>query len=461
MLKYLHMHSILIVEDKVSMAKMLKETLENEGYRIIIARNAKEGIRMIREESPDMLLTDIKLPDRDGIEVLKASKEESPLRPVIVMTAYGSVEVAVSAMKEGAFDFITKPFDTDHLRMLIGRALENQQLIKENILLKEEFSSTLRLPVIIGKSRSIVDVAENIKKAAPEKTTLLLLGESGTGKELFARAVHHLSGRGTYPFVPINCAAMPRELLESELFGYEKGAFTGAESRKLGKFELANRGSIFLDEIAELDPALQAKLLRVLQESEIERVGGTKPIKIDVRVIAATNKNLSQAIEKGSFREDLYYRLSVFPLVIPPLRERREDISLLAEHFINKFTREMKKEQKDISKEAMLMLKEYDWKGNVRELENAIERAIILCDGKTIGSEHIFLRNLQQDNHGLKHILMDAPLEEVSRSALRIAETERIKRALDDAGGNKSRAAEGLKVSYKTLLTKIKEYGIR
>lgn len=455
------MYSILIVEDKASMAKMLEETLENEGYRIIIARNAKEGIRMIREESPDMLLTDIKLPDKDGIEVLKASKEESPLRPVIVMTAYGSVEVAVSAMKEGAFDFITKPFDTDHLRMLIGRALENQQLIKENILLKEEFSSTLRLPVIIGKSRSIVDVAENIKKAAPEKTTLLLLGESGTGKELFARAVHHLSGRGTYPFVPINCAAMPRELLESELFGYEKGAFTGAASRKLGKFELANRGSIFLDEIAELDPALQAKLLRVLQESEIERVGGTKPIKIDVRVIAATNKNLSQAIEKGSFREDLYYRLSVFPLVIPPLRERREDISLLAEHFINKFTREMKKEQKDISKEAMLMLMEYDWKGNVRELENAIERAIILCDGKTIGSEHISLRNLRQDNHGLKHMLMDAPLEEVSKAALRIAETERIKRALDDAGGNKSRAAEGLKVSYKTLLTKIKEYGIR
>jgi DNA-binding NtrC family response regulator len=455
------MYSILIVEDKASMAEMLEETLKSEGYRIIIARNAREGIKIIHEEGPDMLLTDLKLPDKDGIEVLKASKEESPLRPVIVMTAYGSVEVAVSAMKEGAFDFIAKPFDTDHLRMLIKRALENQQLIKENILLKEEFSSTLKLPVIIGKSRAIVDVAEKIKKAAPEKTTVLLLGESGTGKELFARAVHHLSGRGNHPFVPINCAAMPRELLESELFGYEKGAFTGAESRKLGKFELANRGTIFLDEIAELDTALQAKLLRVLQESEIERIGGTKTIKIDVRVIAATNKDMPQAIEKGSFREDLYYRLSVFPLLIPPLRERREDIVLLVEHFINKFAKEMKKHQKEISNYSMQMLTEYDWKGNVRELENAIERAIILCDGKTIGPEHISLSNLRKNDDGLRHMPMDAPLEEVSRAALRIAETKRIKKALDDTGGNKSRAAESLKVSYKTLLTKIKEYGIR
>ena len=455
------MYTILIVEDKESMARMLEETLEGEGYKTIIARDAKEGIRMIRKENPDMLLTDLKLPDKNGIDVLKASKDEAPLRPVIVMTAYGSVEVAVSAMKEGAFDFITKPFDTDHLRMLINRALENQQLVKENMLLKEAFSATLGLPVIIGKSRSIVDVAEKIKKAAPEKTTILLLGESGTGKELFARAVHHLSGRGNYPFVPINCAAIPRELLESELFGYEKGAFTGAESRKLGKFELANRGTIFLDEIAELDPSLQAKLLRVIQEYEIERVGGTKAIKIDVRVIAATNKDIDKAIEDGSFREDLYYRLSVFPLVVPPLRERREDIPLLAEHFIKKCSREMKKNQKDISENAMRMLSEYDWKGNVRELENAIERAIILCDGNTIGREHISLRNPLQINLGLKHMSMDAPLEEVARAALRIVETKRIKKALDDAGGNKSRAAENLKVSYKTLLTKIKEYGIK
>jgi DNA-binding NtrC family response regulator len=455
------MYTILIVEDKDSMARMLEETLESEGYRTIIARDAKEGIRMIRKESPDILLTDLKLPDSDGIEVLKASKDEAPLRPVIVMTAYGSVEIAVSAMKEGAFDFITKPFDTNHLRMLINRALENQQLVKENILLKDEFSAKLGLPVIIGKSRSIVDVAEKIKKAAPEKTTLLLLGESGTGKELFARAAHHLSGRGNHPFVPINCAAVPRELLESELFGYEKGAFTGAESRKLGKFELANRGTIFLDEVAELDPALQAKLLRVLQESEIERVGGTKAIKIDIRVIAATNKDIGKAIEEGSFREDLFYRLSVFPLVVPPLRDRREDITLLAEHFIQRCSSEMKKPQKKISNDAMQMLLGYSWKGNVRELENTIERAIILCDGKTIGPEHISLTNLRQYNQDLKNTPMDASLEDVTKAALRTVETERIKKALDDSGGNKSKAAEALKVSYKTLLTKIKEYGIK
>jgi DNA-binding NtrC family response regulator len=454
------MQTILIVEDKESMALMLKETLEAEGYRVIVAKDGEEGIKRIKEDRLDMVLTDLKLPDKDGMEVLRASKEENPLIPVVVMTAYGSVETAVAAMKQGAFDFITKPFDIDHLLMLIRRALENQRLITENILLREEFSSRLGLPAIIGKSEKILDVAKKVQKVAPTKTTVLILGESGTGKELFARAIHHLSGRKDYPFVPINCAAIPKDLLESELFGYEKGSFTGADSRKLGKFELANKGTIFLDEIGELNTALQAKLLRAIQEGEIERLGGTKTVKIDVRVIAASNKNLETAVQEGSFREDLYYRLNVFPIKVPPLRERREDIPLLVEYFIKKYSVELKTSEKEISDEALELLLNYDWKGNVRELENTIERAIILCDGKTISPEHISLSPIQQGSLMLKGMPMNGTLHEVAREAMRLAETERIKKALKEAGGNKTRVAEMLKVSYKTLLTKIKEYNI-
>jgi DNA-binding NtrC family response regulator len=453
------MHVILIVEDKESMARMLRETIEAEGYRVITANDGEKGISAMQKECPDMVLTDLKLPVRNGISVLKASKEQNPLRPVIVMTAFGSVQTAVSAMKEGAYDFITKPFDTDHLLMLIRRALENQKLIKENMLLKEELSSKFGLPDIIGKSPEIVDVAEKTRKVAHAKTTILLLGESGTGKELFARAIHHLSDRREFPFVPINCSAIPRDLLESELFGYEKGAFTGAESRKLGKFELANKGTVFLDEIGELDPGLQAKLLRVVQEAELERVGGTKPVKIDIRIIAATNKNLEKAMEEGGFREDLYFRLNVFPITIPPLRHRHEDIPLLAGHFINKYSNNLKGGSKEISNEAMEMLVGYEWKGNVRELENTIERAVILCDGNTIKPEHISLTQLQGSRF-LNEKLLNAPLDEVAKAALRAAETERIVKALKEARGNKTKTAAVLKVSYKTLLNKIKDYGI-
>ncbi len=454
------METILVVEDKESMSEMLKETLESEGYRVIIARDGIEGIKYLKESKINLVLTDLKLPKKDGIDILKVSKEENQLIPVIVMTAFGSVELAVAAMKGGAFDFITKPFDTDHLLMLIKRALETQRLLTENILLKEEFASKFGFPRIVGKSNKIEDVAQMVQKVAPTKTTVLLLGESGTGKELFARAIHNVSNRRNYPFVPINCAAIPRELLESELFGHEKGAFTGADSRKLGKFELADKGTIFLDEIGDMDLALQSKVLRAIEDGEIERVGGVKGINVDVRIIAASNKDIERAVEEMLFREDLYYRLNVFPIKIPPLRERREDIPLLVEYFIKKYCLEIKTSLKTISKETLDILMSYHWKGNVRELENTIERAVILCDGEMITPEHVVLSQRAVSESVVRSLHMEGTLGDTAKEALRIAETQHIVKALRDTKGNKSRAAELLQVSYKTLLTKIKEYGI-
>jgi DNA-binding NtrC family response regulator len=451
--------TILVIEDKESMAAMLRETLESAGYHVVAAIDGSEGVTYLKEGNIDLVLTDLKVPRKDGIEVLKVSREENPLVPVIVMTAFGSVETAVTAMKEGAFDFIAKPFDTDHLLMLIRRALENQRLLTENILLKEEFASKFGLPRIIGKSDAIVNVAQIIQKVAPAKTTVLLLGESGTGKELFARAIHNLSSRNTYPFVPINCAAIPKDLLESELFGHEKGAFTSADARKLGKFELADKGTIFLDEVGDMDFTLQSKLLRAIEESEIERVGAVKTIKIDVRIVAASNKDLERAVEEKNFREDLYYRLNVFPVRIPPLRERREDIPFLVEYFINKYCLEIKTPAKGIAEEAIQMLMSYHWKGNVRELENAIERAVILCEGDMILPEHFILNRTVFSSEN-KAPVMHETLETVAKDALRKAETQKIVSVLKETKGNKSKAAEILQVSYKTLLTKIKEYGI-
>lgn len=447
--------TILIVEDKESMSLMLKEALSKEGFRVLCARSAEEAADILKGQRPDLVLTDLKLPGKDGMSMLSTVKDATPLTPVVIMTAYGSIETAVRAIKEGAFDFITKPFDIDHLIMLINRAIENQRLLTENILLKEEFSGRFGLPAIIGKSEKIKEVARSVQKVAPTKTTVFLTGESGTGKELFARAIHYLSPRKGYPFVPINCAAIPQGLLEAELFGFEKGAFTGAESRKIGKFELAQNGTIFLDEIGELEQSLQAKLLRVIEEGEIERIGGTKTIKIDVRIVAATNRDIEAEVSKKRFREDLYYRLNVFPINIPPLRERKEDIPLLAEYFLKKYSKEIKTEVKNISSEAIDMLLRYNWKGNVRELENTIERAIILCEGKEITPEHLSL-----NIHQFRCISASGSLEEVSKEAQREAETIKIRQALEEAKGNKTRAAEALKVSYKTLLTKIKEYGI-
>ena len=453
------METILVVEDKESMAQMLKDTLESEGYEVISAKTGTEGLKYLRESGIDLVLTDLKLPEKDGIEILRTSKEENQLIPVIVMTAFGSVETAVQAMKEGAFDFITKPFDIDHLLMLIKRALETQRVFTENILLREEFASKLGFPKIVGKSAGITEVAQLVQKVAPTKTTVLLLGESGTGKELFARAIHNLSHRRDYPFVPINCAAIPKNLLESELFGHEKGSFTGADAKKLGKFELADRGTIFLDEVGDMDLTLQSKLLRAIQESEIERIGGMKTVKVDVRIVAASNRDLEKAVEDKGFREDLYYRLNVFPIQIPPLRERREDIPLLVEYFISRYCLELKTTQKDISKDALNILMNYRWKGNVRELENTLERAIILCDGDSITPEHIVLTQRPVPDSA-EQWQVEGSLEDVAKRALRIVETQRIVEALRKTKGNKSKAAEILRVSYKTLLTKIKEYGI-
>ena len=454
------MPTILIVEDKDSMAQMLRETLEAEGYLVTLAVDGQDGIRKIRDSRFDLILSDLKLPRKDGIEVLRAARAESQFAPVIMMTAFGTVETAVAAMKEGAFDFITKPFDTDHLLLLIKRALENQRLVTENLLLKDELSGRLGMPKIIGVSQEINEVAQKVQKVAPAKTTVLLLGESGTGKELFARAIHNLSSRGGHPFVAINCAAIPRALLETELFGHEKGSFTGAEARKIGKFELADKGTIFLDEIAEMDLSLQAKILRVIQEGEIERVGGLKAIGIDVRIVAASNKDIERAVEEKLFREDLFYRLNVFPIMIPPLRDRKDDIPLLVDFFMNKYCRELKKPHLRIAKDALDMLISYPWKGNVRELENCIERSIILCEGDTITDDHIVLNRQMTVESSLRNLPADGTLEEVMKEATRIVETQRIAKALKDTRGNKTRAAELLQVSYKTLLTKIRDYGI-
>jgi DNA-binding NtrC family response regulator len=454
------METILVVEDKESMAAMLKETLESEGYKVVSAGDGLEGINYLKEGKIDLVLTDLKLPHKDGIDVLTASKEENQLRPVIIMTAYGSVETAVEAMKRGAVDFIAKPFDTDHLLMLIKRAIETQRLMTENILLKEEFASKLGLPRIIGKSEKITNVAQIVQRVAPTRTTVLLIGESGTGKELFARALHNLSNRKEYPFIPINCAAIPRDLLESELFGHEKGSFTSADTKKLGKFELGDRGTIFLDEIGDLDFVLQSKLLRAIETGEIERVGAVKAVHVDVRIVAASNKDLEKAVEEKKFREDLFYRLNVFPIRIPPLRERKEDIPLLVEYFIKKYCLEIKTSLKGISKEALAMLMNCFWKGNIRELENAIERAVILCDGDTIAPEHFIIDRQFGSVLCEKPEPLEGTLGSISKEATRKAESQRIIDVLGETKGNKTRAAEILQVSYKTLLTKIKEYGI-
>ncbi len=454
------MHTILIIEDKESMVQMLTQTLEAAGYKVESAMSAEDGIQKLNSMKIDLILTDLRLPGKSGMDVLTASKEKNSLTPVIVMTAFGTIETAVQAVKEGAYDFITKPFDPDHLLLLIERALEKKRLQAENIVLKGELSGRIGLPTIIGKSSKLLEAVNKAEKVSQGRTTALLLGESGTGKELFARLIHYLSPRKNGPFVAINCAAIPRDLLESELFGHEAGAFTDAKMKKIGKFELADKGTIFLDEIGDMDLNLQAKLLRVLQGDEFMRLGGNKAIKIDVRVVAASNKDLQKAISEGVFREDLYYRLSAFPIVIPPLRERTKDIQPLAGHFLGIFSKEMSKDIKGFTKEALKILLNHNWKGNVRELENCIERAVILCSKELIMPEDLGLSQTEVDKALIEDMPLEGGLQEASSRAIRIAESRLIKKALNDTGWNKTKAAEILKVSYKTLLTKIKEYEI-
>lgn len=393
----------------------------------------------------------------DGLQVLSNVKDLDNDTAVILMTAYGTIEDAVTAMKKGAFDFITKPFDTEHLTVLIGRALENRRLVAENSLLREELMGEQGIANIIGKNEKMIEISGLIQKVAKSDAAVMLQGESGTGKELFAKAIHSLSLRRDRPYIAINCAAIPRELLENELFGSEKGAFTGAHARKMGKFEIANTGTIFLDEIGDMDISLQAKLLRVLQQKNFERLGGTKPIDIDVRVIAATNMDLNVLIKEKRFREDLFYRLSVFPITIPPLRDRIGDVPDLSDYFVQKYCKEMSKPTKKLSKDSTKLLEKYHWPGNVRELENTIERAVILAEGKSITPEHLAIRLQRTDEIRLRE---GAGLKEIGSHAQSMAERGAIIRVLKQVRGNKRKAAKVLQIDYTTLFDKLKKYDI-
>src|SRR5919109_1010773 len=382
---------VLIVEDKDSLRAMLRHALESQGHAVLEARDETEAVTQLRQARPAVVLTDLKLPSGDGFGVLRAAKELDPELPVVVMTAYGSIQDAVTAMKEGATDFLAKPVDPDHLLLMVERAIAQRRMLSEYIILKEELAERRGAPRIIGEDPQLKQVSQQLQRAAGTDATVLLQGESGTGKELFARALHALSPRSEGPFVAINCAAIPETLLETELFGHEKGAFTGAAARKPGRFELAHRGTLFLDEIGDLPLGLQAKILRALEERRFERVGGTQSLHVDVRVVAATNRHLKQAVAARQFREDLYFRLSVFPIAIPPLRERADDITILATHFVEKFCRDMNKKPLSLSLAALDELRAYAWPGNVRELQNCIERAVILCEGDSIQPRHLNL----------------------------------------------------------------------
>ena len=453
------MKRLLIVEDKESLALMLRETVEAEGLEADIARDGSEAVRKLASgQRYFAVLTDLRMPGADGIAVLQQVKESDPECPVIVMTAFATIENAVEAMKLGAYDFVQKPVDVDHLLILLRRCREHRELRYENILLKEEFRQRYRLPAIIGESPRIVEVSNAIQRVAPTDSTVLLQGESGTGKELFARAIHQLSPRRDRPFVAINCAAIPDTLIENELFGHEKGSFTGATGRQLGKFELADSGTIFLDEIGELGLGVQSKILRVIQERRFDRIGGTSTLEVDVRIICATNRGLADEVKEGRFREDLFFRINVFPVTVPPLRARREDIDALSDFFLQKFARELKKPSLRIAPEAQEALRAYDWPGNIRELENCIERAAILCDDEVIARRDLHLGDASTDS--LRDALdLSGTLAAATERATAVVERMKIADALQRTG-SRAEAAESLGISVRTLAAKLKEHGI-
>src|SRR5438067_11704139 len=378
------MPDILLVEDKESLRRVLRLTLEHAGYSVTEAADAREAIDDIGRVPHKVVLTDLRMPNGSGLDVLRASKTADEDVPVVVMTAYGSIDEAVQAMKDGAHDFLQKPVDSNHLLLLIGRALEQVRLRADNILLREEWSRRYGFPRIVVESEASKRAVSETQRVATTDTTVLLLGESGTGKQPFARAVHHLSPRREKPLVAINCAAIPETLIESELFGHERGSFTGATERRPGKFELAAGGTVFLDEIGELPLGVQGKLLRAIEEKTVDRIGGRAPVVVDVRIVAATNRDLQTAAERGEFRRDLYFRLAVFPVRVPPLRERGDDVILLARHFASQLGKELRKREAVLSDDAVAALRAHPWPGNVRELENAIERACILADSTTL-----------------------------------------------------------------------------
>jgi len=450
---------ILVVDDEPLMRITIQDALVAEGYNVINAETGEKGLILFRENPTDILITDLKLPDMDGIQILKEIKTINPETQVIVITAYGSIDSAVTTMKEGANDYLTKPFAMDELLLVIKRILRMKELEEENISLRKRVEERYGLEGLVGKSPQMLKVYDLIETVAQTDTTVLIYGESGTGKEVVANAIHIQSPRKGRPFVKVNCAALPETLLESELFGHEKGAFTGALRQRKGRFEMADRGTLFLDEIGDVSPGVQVKLLRVLQERQFERVGGNETISVDVRLICATQKDLKEEIRRGNFREDLYYRLNVVPIALPPLRERGEDILLLADHFINKFSKKMGKEITGLSGDAKTLLLKFPFPGNIRELENMLERAIALIKGKVIQAEDLPEEvcggeTLVQNICG--RIRASKPLS----SATKLFEKEYIQSVLEKTKGKKGQAADMLGISRKTLWEKIKELEI-
>jgi len=449
-------NSVLVVDDDPAHRTMLRTLLTGWGYTIYEADDGSTAIEKVHAQPFDLILMDIRMISVSGLEALNEIKAFNPAIPVIIMTAYSSVETAVEALKSGAYDYLTKPLDFDELRLAMERAMDHRQLREENRLLRESLGNHFDRQNIIGRSPAMVKLLEMVAQVAPSEATVLITGESGTGKEMIAGAIHFNSPRKDGPFVKLNCAAITETLLESELFGHEKGAFTGAHKRKEGRFRQAHGGSIFLDEISEMSLAMQVKLLRVLQEREITRVGGDEVIKVDVRLIAATNKDLLQEIETGRFREDLFYRLNVVTLNMPPLRERREDVPLLAKHFLETFCEKNRKDIKGFTPQAMDHLLRYDWPGNVRELMNAVERGVVLAHSEYLDEKDLPLV-LKDEGDGeeatsKQAIPGDLPLEEVEKAS--------ILKTLELAGGNKSEAARRLGITRRTLHKKLKKYGV-
>ncbi len=439
---------ILVVDDEAIVRESLRDWLSDAGYQVFTAENGLKALEIIEKERLGIVIADLMMPGMDGIELMKRAKAIQSNIEVIIITAYASIPSAIAAMKEGAYDYIEKPFCPERAELLVKKLAEHQQLVEENLSLRQKLGDQYQFENMIAKSSKMQRVIEVIKIVAKSNATVLIIGESGTGKEVVARAIHSQSHRGSKPFVAVSCAALPESLLESELFGYEKGAFTGAYAQKKGKFEFANRGTLFLDEVGEMSANIQVHLLRVLEEKEFTRVGGNEPIKADVRVISATNKDLRKAIASGEFREDLYYRLNVVTIELPPLRERKEDIPLLAQHFLNKFALENQKKVDGFSPEATEFLLNYDWPGSVRELENAIERAVILAKDSLIT-----IADLPQENLALAHPApMGKNLKEVQKN--------HILKILTETGENFSEAARILGISRMTLYNKVREYDL-
>jgi two-component system NtrC family response regulator len=451
------METILIIDDEKNYLVILEALLSPEGYEIITEDNAMNALRLIRETDLDLIITDMKMPGMNGIELLEESKKINPELPVIIMTAYGTIERAVEAMKKRAYDYITKPFRNEELKLTIKKALENYRLIKENRLLSEALSDRYKYGNIIGKSKPMLKIYDMISKVAQSRASVMITGPSGTGKELIAKAIHYNSPRKNRPFISLNCGALTETLLESELFGHEKGAFTGAIAMKKGRFELANEGTLFLDEVGETPPSLQIKLLRVLQEMEFERVGGTKTIKVDVRILTASNRKLKEDIDRGIFREDLFYRLNVVQIEVPPLKDRIEDLPFLTAHFIEKF-QPSKKKKIELAPAVWKALYNYSWPGNIRELENTIERAVVMNSDGLISIEDLpdEFSEKQEEINVDRFIPLNAPLQKT----LEQIEKHLIRRSLKQCNNVQSHAAEMLGITKSLIQHKMKKYNI-